>query len=244
VVAAVDPHLITSKGIAFVNKSTDYHDYVYFPPPGGKLVAEFEEIYQNSSIVPWHQDEQADWIDVRLTKEMLRDIGKFDEIYDLGCGTGHYLNLIAEELLATGGLSHGYDISETACEKAGKIFPNSTFSVLDLTEETVSSRSQTRADGSQPARLFMIRGTLWHVYPNLAAVIGNIKEMMVSGDRLLVVQNFPPLDKQFIGKEVIPNHSALIDHLSRHFVLDRHIWYEDRFALVNDNWFIGLLSPK
>jgi len=90
----------------------------------------------------------------------------------------------------------------------------------------------------------MIRGTLWHVYPKLGAVIENIRKMMVNGDRLIVVQNFPPLDKDFIGKAVLPNHKALIDHLSHRFVLDRHIWYEDRFALVNDNWFIGLFSLK
>ena len=35
--------------------SKDYHDYVF---RDGKLVGEFEAIYQNSEGVPWHQDEQ------------------------------------------------------------------------------------------------------------------------------------------------------------------------------------------
>ena len=52
-------------------------------------MAEFEEMYRNSSAMPWFQDEQGNWIDVRLTKEMLRDLGKFDEIHDFGCGTGY-----------------------------------------------------------------------------------------------------------------------------------------------------------
>ena len=227
-----------------MKKSTDYHDYVYFPSPDGKQMGEYEEIYVNSAIVPWHQDEQASWIDVRLTKEMMRDVGKFDEIHDLGCGTGHYLNLIAEDSLASGGMTYGYDISETACKKARQFFPHSTFSVLNLIEPTANGDSQAQAGEPQPTRLFMIRGTLWHVYPKLGAVIENIRKMMVNGDRLIVVQNFPPLDKDFIGKAVLPNHKALIDHLSHRFVLDRHIWYEDRFALVNDNWFIGLFSLK
>jgi hypothetical protein len=51
-----------------MNKSTDYHDYVF---RDGKLVGEFEEMYLNSATTPWHQDEQENWIDVRLTKEML-----------------------------------------------------------------------------------------------------------------------------------------------------------------------------
>lgn len=37
---------------------------------------------------------------------------------------------------------------------------------------------------------------------------------MTDGDKLLVVQNFPPLAGPFIGKDVIPNHHALIKHFS------------------------------
>jgi hypothetical protein len=225
-----------------MNKSNDYHDYVF---RDGKLVGEFEEMYRNSAIVPWHQDEQANWMDVRLTKEMIRDIGSdLDQIHDLGCGTGHYLNLIADEFLASRGTSYGYDISETVCKNAAKTFPNSKFSVLDLTEQSTNNYSPTQSGEPQLARLFMIRGTLWYVYPKLATVIDNIRNMMASSDRLLVVQNFPPLDGQFIGKDVIPNHSALIDHFTRSFVLDRHIWYENRLASSNDNWFIGVFSVK
>lgn len=44
--------------------STDYHDYVIMD---GKLIAEFEQMYQNSSQIPWHQNEQENWIDVRFT---------------------------------------------------------------------------------------------------------------------------------------------------------------------------------
>ncbi len=72
--------------------SNDYHDYVF---RNGKLIGDFEEMYQNSSGIPWHQDQQDNWIDVRITKEILADIGSFDEIHDFGCGTGHYLGLMA-----------------------------------------------------------------------------------------------------------------------------------------------------
>lgn len=224
-----------------MSKPNDYHDYVF---RDGQLVGEFEEMYRNSEITPWHQDEQANWIDVRLTKEMVRDIGgQIDEIHDLGCGTGHYLNLIATEFLEPDGMSFGYDISETACGKAAKNFPDSQFSVLDLTKPGAAG---VVADSNtpQPSRLFMIRGTLWYVFPNLATVIENIKSMLTSTDRLLVVQNFPPLDSQFIGKDVIPDHFALIEHFAPHFALDRHIWYEDRFGTANDNWFVGIFSLR
>jgi len=233
---------LNDRQAALMNKSTDYHDYVF---KDGKLVGEFDEMYRNSATVPWHQDEQANWIDVRLTKEMLRDVcGELDEIHDFGCGTGHYLNLIADEFLAPSGRSYGYDISETACANAAKIFPNSHFSVLDLTQQTTNNHSVASSGEQRPARLFMIRGTLWLVYPKLATVIDNLRRMTGAGDRLLVVQNFPPLNSEFVGKDVIPHHFALVDHFSSCFTLDRHIWYEDKFATSNDNWFIGVFSIK
>lgn len=116
-----------------MNKSIDYHDYVFRE---GKLVGEFEEMYRNSATTPWHQDEQENWIDVRLTKEILQDLGRFQQIHDFSCGTGHFLDLMAKQSLATNGKSYGYDVSATACEKATSFFPNSIISVLDLTLQT------------------------------------------------------------------------------------------------------------
>lgn len=122
-----------------MKKSTDYHDYVFRE---GKLVAEFEEMYRNSATIPCHQDEQENWIDVRLTKEILQDIGRFDQIHDFGCGTGHYLDLMVKHSLATNGKSYGYDVSATACEKAASLFPRSSFSVLDLTQRTTNNEQR------------------------------------------------------------------------------------------------------
>jgi SAM-dependent methyltransferase len=201
-------------------------------------------MYRNSVALPWHQDEQADWVDVRLTREMIRDTGQIDQIHDLGCGTGHYLNLISDDFLAPMGVSFGYDISETACKNAAITFPRSRFCVLDLTEPIKEMPPGTKAVDVNSTRLFIVRGTLWYVYPKLSTVIENIRRMMESGDKLLVVQNFPPLDEPFIGKDVIPDHPALISHFSHHFSLHRHIWYEDSLGTSNDNWFIGIFSPK
>ena len=79
-----------------MGKSTDYYDYVF---RDGKLIGEFEDMYKNSSNVPWHQDEQVNWIDVRFTRELLRESAAYSEIHDIGCGTGHYLNLIGSNFL-------------------------------------------------------------------------------------------------------------------------------------------------
>jgi len=88
------------------------------------------------------------------------------------------------------------------------------------------------------ARLYRIRCTLWYVFPKLATVIENIANRMRYPDRLLVVQNFPPLHNAFVGKDVLPDHFALIRHFLSHFAIDKHIWYENRMKAANNNWFI------
>jgi SAM-dependent methyltransferase len=223
--------------------SGDYHDYVF---RGGELVGQFEEMYKNSESVPWHQDKQADWIDLRLTTEMLKDLGPFDEIHDLGCGLGNYLALMVERLGSKNVRGFGYDISRTACEKASREFPIFQFLPLDLTNLCPSTLTHISSSEALPEarRLFMIRGTLWYVFPKLGIVIENIVSMMRGDDRLLVVQNFPPLASFFIGKDVIPNHKILISHFSSNMSILRHIWYEDSSKSTNDNWFVGVFCLK
>lgn len=102
----------------------------------------------------------------------------------------------------------------------------------------------SRSKQKQPAQLYMIRATLWHVFSKLATVIENIANRMKFSDRLLVAQNFSPFNNSFVGKDVLTDHFALIKHFSSLFVVNRHIWYEDRQKISNDNWFIGLFSLK
>jgi SAM-dependent methyltransferase len=218
--------------------SKDYHDYVF---RDGKLVAEFEAMYRYSEGVPWHQNEQEDWVDIRLTHEMLKDIGPFDEIHDLGCGLGYYLDQMRRLVGSPDCRGIGYDMADTACAKARSRFPHMSFKTLDL---TAPDAVEIHTALSSAQRLFIIRGTLWYVFPRMARVVQTIAQMMAPGDRLLVVQNFPPLESSFIGKDVIPNHAALTAHFASHFTPVRQIWYEDTLKNANDNWFIGLFFPR
>lgn len=197
--------------------SKDYHDYVF---RNGELVGQFEEIYQHSETVPWHQDEQTDWVDLRLTSDMLKDLAPFDEIHDLGCGLGNYLALMAERIGTQNAKGFGYDISQTACEKAARQFPAFQFSPMDLTSAAFTTLPEV---APEVRRLSMIRGTLWYVFPKLSTVINKIGSLMRGNDLLLVVQNFPPLASSFIGKDVIPKHQALISHFQSNMSILRHI---------------------
>jgi len=222
-------------------ESRDYHHYVFRE---GKLVGEFETMYQRSEGVPWHQDQQGDWVDVRLTVELLRDLGPFDCICDAGCGLGYYLDIMIDRLGAPDCVGVGFDVSATACQRAEQIFPTFKFQPLDLTEPASAINMPDVLPAERQHRLFIIRGTLWYVYPKLAAVVTRLRSLMGEGDYLLVVQNFPPLDSSFIGKDVIPNHGALMQHFSSSFTCRRFFWYEDSSRTTNDNWFVGLFIPK
>ena len=79
--------------------SPDYHDYVI---KGGKLIGEFEQMYQKSVGIPWHQNEMEALTDVRLSIELLRSSGPVGKVIDYGCGLGYYLDILVRGLNAGG----------------------------------------------------------------------------------------------------------------------------------------------
>ena len=218
--------------------SDDYHDYVF---RDGRLVGEFDTMYRVSKEIPWHQDRQDEWPDIRIANEMIRDLGPFDRIHDYGCGLGYYLDILRRQVGAQSCEASGSDISPTACTKASALFPHARFFVDDLTRV---SQGRTGRPAPSGRGLASIRGTLWYVFPHLEEVVRNLAERLGSADVLLVSQNFPPLDSNFIGKDVIPDPASLLRRFSAHLRCRRWLWYEDREAGKNDNWFIGLFAAK
>lgn len=119
-------------------KSTDYHDYVI---KNGKLIGKFEEMYKNSNTIPWHQDEQDHWADVKLTTIMLQN-RIYDEIHDFGCGLGYYLDILKNKVGKESTICCGYDVSSTACQKAKSIFNEYLFYQLDLMSENLKNEQR------------------------------------------------------------------------------------------------------
>ncbi len=221
--------------------SDDYHDYVI---KDGKLIGEFEQMYQKAKGTPWHQDRQEEWLDIRLEVEMLREYAPFDYICDFGCGTGHFLSILCSSLGSKNLIQTGLDISETACARAKELFPKGNFSTLDLMARPEVNIVDARADEIHPTdyqnALFSIRGTLWYVFPEMENVVKNIANRMRNNDLLLVTQNFPPLESKFVGKDVIPNPDAVVKWFSSCFHLKKHVGFRNFESSGNDNWFIWI----
>ena len=220
--------------------SKDYHDYVF---KDGRLVGQFEAMYLHADGVPWYQDRQNEWLDVRLELELLRAYAPFARIHDFGCGLGYFLDLLRAGVGAPDCILSGSDVSQAACAKAGALFPGAKFTVQDLMAPP-APRPNGEAANVPSKTLFSLRGTLWYVFPKIENVVANIAAAMSDSDLLLVAQNFPPLNYKFIGKDVMPNPQSLLQWFGAAFGCKRSIWSEDRESGGNDNWFIGLFQKK
>jgi SAM-dependent methyltransferase len=219
-------------------ETKDYHDYIF---KNGKLFGQFEEMYKEATSIPWHQDEQDNWLDIKLTISLLKTKKPYDFILDFGSGLGYFLNILKRTVASESSKMVGFDISKTACDKAKNLFPEYHFYVNDLMKKNIIEK---QVNLNEKNKLFCIRGTLWYVYPEIENVVENISNHMKINDPLLVSQNFPPLDSNFVGKEIIPDHKAIINYFSKHFKVERSIWSQDYKSNSNDNWFICLFTKE
>lgn len=214
--------------------SNDYHDFVI---KNGRLVGEFEQMYQKSKEIPWHQNEQEDWLDIRITIQLLKEYAPFDCICDFGCGLGYFLDILRKNIGRPGSKLIGYDISPTSLEKAKKLIPDIEPHELDLMKNNEIRHKEDKICGK---RLFAIRGALWYVFPDMENVVENIGNRTAEGDFFLVGQNFPPLDSDFVGKDIIPTPDSIITWFNKYFCPIKTIWLENKISEGNDNWFIGV----
>lgn len=177
--------------------STDYHDYVF---RDGKLVGEFEAMYQHSATVPWQQDfHNAQWYG-RVGHLLLQARATYQSILEVGCGVGSYLNGL-RDLAAPDAVLEGFDVSQTAIDRARSQYDGLTFYVDDI----------QRAD-FRPRRtydLVVVKEVLWYVLAHLDTVLANLRQCVRRGGSLYIGLAFPKLETAFIGKEIIQNPEAL-----------------------------------
>ncbi len=216
-------------------QSDDYHDFVI---KDGKLIGEFDLMYQCSKQTPWHQDQQENWLDIRVILDLLWEYGPFNYICDFGSGLGYLLDILKRNVGTPECKLTGYDVSPTCCKKAKEQFLNIDFHVLDLMRDIPHIHKERRKKDN---RLFVIRGTLWYVFPNMENVVRNIASKTTDGDLLLVSQNFPPLDSNFVGKDIIPTPDKILGFFGSFFSPLKTIWIEDKLSDGNDNWFIATM---
>lgn len=185
-------------------KSSDYHDYVF---KDGKFVGDFEGMYQHSADIPWRMDEGVEKIFSRISITILKKFHeehRFKTVCDAGCGLGYMAKKIATEL--EGAALTGFDISQTAIDKAKELFPDIKFARYDLL-----------AKNPPPAEtydLVVAKNIMWYVLEDVDLVFENLSGLMKK--HFFMTQSFPS-SETFFGQDLFPNALALADFVSTKF---------------------------
>lgn len=214
--------------------SKDYHDYVIRE---GQLVGDFEGMYRHADGIPWHQDEQSGWVDVKICMELLKRYAPFNYIYDIGSGLGYFADLLHKNLGSESCIISGFDLSETACSRASSLFPQYFFRKLDITSKSMPVQNLNQG-------LYSFRGVLWYVTDHIHNVVNNICSLIPEGSIFLLSQNFPPLDTDFVGKKVVDSPDALEELFVNKLKLLKKVYYSDLESKSNDNWYIGIFQKR
>lgn len=217
-----------------IERRKDYHSYVFAE---GKLIGKFEEMYKNSINIPWHQNEVNRFHDIKLSKIFLDYKAPYKSLIEVGCGYGYFLNEISS-IVSIPKNAIGIDISKTAISKARLLFPQFTFCQGDITKQNFKNKFRATAD------LVVIRGFFWYVYDKMDIVPKNIRDLVQNGGFLFIHQNFPPLDKAFVGKDVIPNPSALTAFFAPHFETILRNDFDIAEKNANDFWVSMLMRKR
>jgi len=211
-------------------KSGSFYDYVF---KDGRLVGKFEEMYQKATDVPWHQDNVPNEFDVRLLKHVASLKAPYATILDVGCGLGY----LAGELTGMARQVYGIDVSPTAIKKATTTFPYVQVRVLDITLGRAADGDLFPHVGA--FHLVVCRGLFWYVFPHMSQVVRNVTSWVEPQGFLLIHQNFPPLDADFIGKDVIPTPNRLLQYFLEQgcfTLLYENSFYDYSKGKGNDNW--------
>jgi SAM-dependent methyltransferase len=201
--------------------SKDYHDYVF---KGGKLVGEFDEMYRNSSEVPWHQDESAFAFFSNMTLAILSSV-PFHSFMELGCGLGYFTRRVRDSRPAPEDLRlYGVDVSEQAVRQAAELHAGIEFFAFDVLQDdqTVAALEKTRG----PVDLLLSKEVLWYVTDRIDAYIRNTRRMIGAEGRLYISQSFPEVDNYY-GQEVFGSPEEMRKVFDRHFVAEYVALEED-----------------
>ena len=134
-----------------MTKYERYQDYVI---KDGKLVGEFETMYQDFDN-PWDQSFRENAVLSKSVVENILRINNFKRPYEIGCGLGYFV----EKMRVICGSAGGLDVSKTAIEKAKVKFLLCHFDIGDILEvEKILS--------FQPDYIFMDEVT-WYVLEKL-----------------------------------------------------------------------------
>ena len=173
-----------------------YQDYVI---KDGKLIGQFEEMYRQVEN-PWHQastEYNANSYSRVATMLTIRR-NKISSVVEFGCGLGYYTNLIHTNLHIK---VKGVDISETAIEKAKRLWPDLEFSIDEA--RNVGRYSKFEA--------VLLAEITWYILPDFDYILKEMKKHL-AGKYLLHNLVFYKGRQQY-GNEFFTTLKEFIDYM-------------------------------
>lgn len=194
-----------------MKKSANYHDYVI---KEGKFIGKFEEMYQNSSDVPWHQDETAYELFVEIDLALIKrfhTLHGFMSIGDIGCGLGYITERLRRQLSEVGTEARftGIDISKTAISKAQRLFPNIAFLTRNILLDDIS-------DLTEKFDFVYMKDIIWYVLNDIECFISKLRQIITPGGFIYVFQSIPDT-KEFYGSHLFPDTFTMAAYLDNYF---------------------------
>lgn len=171
--------------------SDKYQDYVI---SDGKYVGRFEEMYQRSAEIPWHQDEHAKaiWSDIAIAILRRREI---KSMLDVGCGLGYLTARMKNEIQSLERVV-ALDISDTAIARARRMFSGIEFYAATLSTFKTSDSFD----------VVVSKDVLWYVLDDLHGYFASLARH--SCRWLYIGQSFPEC-RPFFGDHLLPDAAAL-----------------------------------
>ena len=180
-------------------KYDKYQDYVI---KDGKLIGEFEKMYQDFDN-PWEQTtREANCFEKIIGIELLKR-DKICNPLEYGCGFGDY----TEKLRETFGRASGVDISKTAIEKAKLKHPLCNFYVGDILDSKI-------LDAVKPDAILFVEIS-WYVLEKLRPFKQLIKNYFGGGETKFLhnLMTYTPGTQKY-GKEYFTNINEIMSFWS------------------------------
>jgi len=207
-------------------KYSRYQDYVI---KDGKLVGEFEEMYQDFDD-PWEQTTREEWASEKAVALNLIDKLKAKKVIELGCGLGHYTNKIHN--LGVDVL--GVDVSKTAIEKARSVYPGCAFAVGDILDLSIYREYQ-------PDVIVMAEIT-WYVLEKLDKFTSFLRSDLPNTYLIHLLTTYPPGVQQY-GKDKFTNLQEIMSYFQMRYLEWGEISYPEMEGCKR-TYFIGNCKSK
>lgn len=182
-------------------KFARYQDYVI---KDGKLVGEFEKMYQDFND-PWEQTSREEWASEKAVALNLIKKIRAKKVIELGCGLGHFTDKIQKlnvEVL-------GVDVSNTAIEKAKSQYPDCNFLVGDILDFSIYREFK-------PDVIVMAEIT-WYVLDKLEEFISFLKSDLPDTYLIHLLTTYPEGVQQY-GNEKFTNLQGIMSFFKMNFL--------------------------